>query len=409
MPTPAPAISPAEAARRVRALCEAEGFGLVGITDARPTEHAEELERWIAEGQHGEMHYLADRLRERLDPTLLVEGARSIVAVADFYESVPPADADAAAQPRGRIARYAWGDDYHRVTKKRLHRVADALRAEFPGHRTRATVDTAPLLEREVAMRAGLGWQGKNTMLIHPRLGSFFLLGAIITTLELETSQEAGWPGATVAPADHCGTCTRCIDACPTSCITSDPAPGSPGGRRIDATRCISYLTLEHRSPIAPELQAPMGQWIAGCDVCQEVCPFNRVENRGASVEGSGVASDNLATLHARCSTIPIHPRLRARADIAAGLPLLDVLGWTDADRQQAFIASALKRVKLDMLKRNALIALSNALVEAPNPQAMDRIAQIDADESESELVRVTARQVLARLTSSSPPEAPPA
>ena len=380
-----------EAAHAARAVARDLGFGLVGITDARPTERPDFVRHWIADGKHGEMDYLAKHLDVRLDPDRLLEGVQSVIAVADAYPSeAEPARAPHAASdaPHGKVARYAWGDDYHKVIKKRLHRLADTLNARFPGHHFRATVDTAPALEREYAARAGLGWTGKHTLTLHPHHGSYTLLGLVLTTLDLQSSREADWPDRTAPPADHCGTCTRCIDACPTHCITSDPSRGSPDprqGRSIDATRCISYLTLEHRSPIDSSLHEAMGTWIAGCDICQEVCPFNARGEGGKELP------------------LPIHPRYRPRERFVEGLPLLEVLGWTEEDRREAFVASALKRVKLDMLKRNALIAAGNHLREHEDAALQERVETIATDQSEAKLVRETARQVLHRLRGDAP------
>ncbi len=422
-PAPAPGIAPgptpdpvdaADAVYRLAGGSDPDaGFALVGIVDARPTDYADHVRRWIADGRHGEMHYLANHLDVRLDPAKLLDGARSIIAVADGYAAKGDAAGGESGPPRGRIARYAWGDDYHKVLKSRLHRLADRLAERFPGHAFRATVDTAPALEREHAARAGLGWQGKNTMTIHPRHGSYFLLGLLVTTLPLQPTRAA--PGDAKLPGlDHCGTCTRCIDACPTGCITtpgSDPAPGgptpgSPLGRSIDATRCISYLTLEHRSPIDPALHPFMGDWIAGCDVCQDVCPFNRHVRSARSDVGcpdptpapSDIPHPASDIPHPTSHILPIHPAYRPREAFAAGLPLLEVLGWTEEDRRAAFVRSALKRVKLDMLKRNALIAAGNALRESDDPPLRARLAALAADPAEPPLVRDTAQQVLATL-----------
>ena len=238
--------------------------------------------------------------------------------------------------------------------------MADALRVRWPDHEYRTTVDTAPILEREHAARAGLGWVGKNTLLINSAVGSYFFLGEIVTTLAIKPSIESG----AAAVTDHCGTCTRCIDACPTRCIT----PYS-----IDASRCVSYLTLEHRGPIPPELHEPMGDWIAGCDVCQEVCPFNPMDENSAP-------TNHLA------------PRL------AAGL--LDLLHWDAPIRQRAFERSALKRLKLDQLKRNALIAAGNFLTRQDDEPLRARIQAIANDAAEPELLRTTAAQVLSHLHS---------
>jgi len=366
-------------------LAHAQGFVLAGIAAAAPAERPDAFRAWIAAGKHGEMHYLANHLDVRLDPDQLLPGAKSILAVADPYHAgsevghagVGGTDGESVAAaastheaPRGRVARYAHGDDYHKVLKKRLHGLADALAAAHPGHTFRSTVDTAPALEREHAMRAGLGWTGKHTLLIHPRHGSYFLLGLIVTTLELPTTASRGFPAPAVPPTDHCANCTRCIDACPTHAI-------DPAGYALDATKCVSYLTLEHRSPIDPDLHAGMGNWLGGCDVCQEVCPYNAVAAR-------------------QDVTLPVHPRYRPRDEVAGGLRLIDAIRWTDDDRAASFRGSALKRMKLDMVRRNALIAAGNALAERGDAdlEAAVRACLDDA----SELVRVTARQVVTRL-----------
>jgi len=371
-------------AEHVRRLATQQGFALVGVAPAAPSDHGEYIHQWLGENKHGQMAYLANHLDVRLDPRKLLPGAQSIICVADRYHGTAPPDGpgehpppplpEAQPTPTGRVARYAWGDDYHRVMKKRLFALADALRQQWAGHEYKAAVDTAPILEREHAHRAGLGWVGKHTLLIHPRLGSWLLLGQIVTTLPIEPDKPNDRP--TIEP-DHCGTCTRCIDACPTDCI-------SP--YQLDAQRCISYLTLEHRGPIEPTLHTEMGDWIAGCDVCQEVCPFNQ-EGRIDTAAGQSDAE----------YAAPIHPRYTPRPPGPA-ISLLELLGWDADARQDAFQSSALKRIKLDMLKRNALIAAGNHLAGHDDPPLRARIEQLAQDADEPELVRLTARQVLDRL-----------
>jgi epoxyqueuosine reductase len=347
------------------------------------SDYADLVRHWIAEGRHGEMAYLENHLDTRLDPGKLLEGARSILCVADLHPKstdLPPH----GPAPHGRIARYAFGDDYHKTIKKRLHQLADALAAEHPGEKFRSTVDTAPILEREHAARAGLGWVGKHTLLIHPRLGSYMLLGTIITTMDL-TDTATTDPADVLPPIDHCGTCTRCIDACPTNCISaSDP-------RSVDATRCISYLTLEHRSPIDPGLHTMMGDWIAGCDVCQEVCPFN------GGVRGSGFGDQDNQTYQPAYTPRPPAP----------AVSLSEVLDWSEDDRRAAFKGSALKRIKLDMLKRNALIAAGNTLTAGEDKALRGQIKRLADEAEQSEMVRLTARQVLERLGQGSAPGDP--
>jgi epoxyqueuosine reductase len=331
---------------------------MTGVSQALPTEHAAFLDQWLSEEMHGEMDYLAKHRDVRVDPAQLVHDARSVICVADRY----PHQTDLPMpRPAGRIARYAWGDDYHKVLKKRLMQLADTLREQYPDEIFRVAVDTAPVPEREHAQNAGLGWVGKHTLLIHPNQGSWFALGVIVTTLPITPTVDAPMP-------DHCGTCTRCIDACPTQCIKP---------YQLDASRCISYLTLEHRSEIAPYLQQQMGDWIAGCDICQEVCPHNRPRPQ----------IDNAAH-HERYTPRPPAP----------GLNLLDVLNWKAADRQQAFIGSALKRMKLEMIKRNALIAAGNYLAQNTNAPLLQKLRQLSMDFNESEMVRHTAKDVVKRL-----------
>ncbi len=336
------------------------GFALAGIAPAEPSAQAQFVDQWLAAGRHGEMAYLAQQPELRLDVRRLVPGAMSIICVADAYPAEHSGNEQAESPPRGRVARYAWGRDYHQVMKDRLHDLADWLRAYHPQHTFRTTVDTAPVLEREHALRAGLGWVGKNTMLIHPQRGSWLLLGEIITTLPLQTTSSAQ------RVTDHCGTCTRCLDACPTQCLTP---------YAIDAARCLSYLTIEHRAPIDPALHDAVGNWLAGCDVCQEVCPHN----------------DRVPTEDTQDAYQP--------GAAAEGFDLLTVLNWDAAARTQALTRSALKRIRLEMFKRNALIAAGNALRRQNHPALRQRVRELASDTAESELVRQTAQQVLERLS----------
>ena len=346
-------------------LAEEQGFALAGIAPAEPSSYIDAVRDWVDEGKHGTMGYLAEHLNVRLDPGRLLEGAKSVICVADIYVGPTISDEsqtlDPRPQTRGKIARYARGDDYHKVIKKRLHALADTLAERFPGESFRTTVDTAPALEREHAARAGLGWQARNTMMIHPRHGSYTLLGLIVTTLYVEGPRDQGprgrdekqssstsshlaprplGPSAPAPPTDHCGHCTRCIDACPTDAIAAE-------GYSIDASRCVSYLTIEHRGVIDAEFHVGMGDWIAGCDICQEVCPYNAIAAR---------------------HPLPVLDRYTPRPALAGGLDLIDVLHWTAEDRAAAVQGSALKRIKLNMFRRNALIAAGNALASQDDP-----------------------------------------
>lgn len=293
------------------------GFDLVGIASADPSKYRDYIARWLESGAAGEMDYLQERFEKHTNPGVYLEGAKTVVCVAmSYYTPLAPSQCEG---PEGRIARYALGDDYHPLIKKKLEDLADYIRDTNPGTRTIRGVDTAPIGEKELAARAGLGWMGKNTCIINERHGSWFFLGEVLTTLDLPVDQPA---------VDRCGTCRRCIDACPTQAIT--------GPYQLDATRCISYLTIEHRGEISDELQAKMGDWLYGCDICQDVCPFNR---------------DPLSTSEAK-----LRPRFPTGTLNAA-----EVAGWSVDEFRQAFRHSAVKRLKLPQLQRNARIVLKNA------------------------------------------------
>jgi len=271
------------------------------------------------------MDYLGRHLEARLDARALLDGARSVIVAVLNYHQRAPRQAECSPPPpddppRGRVAMYAWGEDYHQVVRERLTRMVDRLRPAIDEpFEARVCVDTSPILEREWAAAAGVGWIGKNTLVLHPDLGSYFFLGEIVTTLEL----------AGDAPmTDHCGTCTRCLEACPTGAF---PAP-----YQMDASRCISYLTIELREDIPDEFHAGIGDWLFGCDVCQEVCPHNR--------------EAPISTAFGVRPPGP-HPRLR------------DILMCEPSDYAAQLRGSAMKRAKLGMLKRNAVIVLDNRRV----------------------------------------------
>ena len=249
--------------KNIRSKARELGFDLVGFTPADPLQGARFYARWVALGFAGEMNYLKRNLDKRADPAQMVPGARSVICLGmNYYQETPP-----PAHPlSGKISCYARGDDYHDLIKKRLFILWDWIR-ETAGETTqgRVYVDTAPVLERELAQRAGLGWWGKNTCLIDRKKGSFFFLAEIVVDLELEYDEPA---------VDHCGTCTRCLDACPTNAF--------PDPYVLDSNRCISYLTIELKGPIPRPLRAGMGQWIFGCDICQDVCPWNKRAEQAA-------------------------------------------------------------------------------------------------------------------------------
>lgn len=236
------------------------GFDLVGIAKPRPSAHTARYRDWLAKGYHADMGYMArpDAVEKRADPQVVMPQARSIVVVGMNYY---PGDFPPLRSDQGRVSRYAWGDDYHDVMISRLRQLADRIeRAVGQPVAHRAYVDFGPLLERELAQRAGLGWFGKNTTLIHPAWGSYVFLGELLLALELEADAPFG--------EERCGSCTACLDACPTGALV---APGV-----LDARRCISYLTIEHRGAIPEALRSLIGDWVFGCDICQEVCPWNK-------------------------------------------------------------------------------------------------------------------------------------
>jgi epoxyqueuosine reductase len=239
----------------VRRLARECGFELAGVALAEPAADFARYQEWTDKGFAGEMKYLTDRRAEvRRDPRNLLPGAASIICVGKLYNTPGAAD--------GLVSRYAWGEDYHRVMRDGLVRLVELLQREEGPFEHKICVDTAPLLERSYARLAGLGWIGKNTCLIHEPLGSWFFLGEIVTAVTME-------PDA--PPPDRCGTCRRCIDACPTEALV----PDASGRWTLDSTRCISYLTIELRGPIPEERREEMGAHIFGCDICQEVCPWN--------------------------------------------------------------------------------------------------------------------------------------
>jgi len=250
-------LSSADAVR----LCHECGFELAGVAPALPIPDAQDYLQWVSRGLAGAMGYLTDRRAAvRQDPRFLLPAARSILCVGRLYNTPHPAAADEYA---GWISRYAWGEDYHGILRRDLERLAARL-AEVSGpFDFKICVDTAPLLERSYARLAGLGWIGKNTCLIHQGAGSWFFLGELITSLELAPSEP---------PPDRCGTCRRCIDACPTQALV----PRSSTRYELDATRCISYFTIELRGAVDETLRAEAGRHLFGCDICQDVCPWNR-------------------------------------------------------------------------------------------------------------------------------------
>lgn len=310
-------VTEADKTSVIKALAVDVGFDRVGVAEARPIARVPYLTDWLASGRAGSMTYLHRNSDIRRDPRQLLDGARSVIVVAMNYHQPEPPVSDEAVS-RGRVAMYAWGNDYHKVVKRRLHTLVDSLRERLAEpFDARCCVDTVPILERELAAAAGIGWIGKNTMMLHSQLGSYFFLGEVVTTLALKYDEPV---------ADHCGSCTRCLDACPTGAF---PAP-----YEMDASKCVSYLTIEHRDDIPPELRPGLGDWVFGCDVCQQVCPYNR----GAPVT----------------TAFPIRePGPRPDLD--------SLINGSDEGYRRILAGSAMKRATPAMLRRNATIAARNA------------------------------------------------
>jgi epoxyqueuosine reductase len=247
----------AHISKRIKELAREKGFSAVSMACAEPMEEeATNLKSWLEEGRQGEMQYLENHFEKRIDPAQLVPGTKSVVSLAyNYYNPVKQNDPEAP-----RISMYAYGRDYHKVIRKKLRNIIKSLEDEFKGTYGRGFVDSAPVLERDWAKRSGLGWIGKNTMLIHPKRGSYFFLAQLFLNVELEYDRPI---------KDYCGTCTKCIEACPTDAIDEK-------GYVMDGSKCISYLTIELKGQIPEEFSGKMDNWMFGCDICQEVCPWNR-------------------------------------------------------------------------------------------------------------------------------------
>jgi epoxyqueuosine reductase len=332
----------------IRDYARALGFELVGIAPAQPPPHAESFLHWLAQGYAGAMEYLERTAHLRVNPAELLPDARSAVVVGLNYAPAELPDTDY------RIARYALGDDYHQVIRAKLETLLSAIQAVAPEAQGRICVDSAPVLERDLAWLAGLGWYGKNTCLINTHRGSYFFLGVLLLTLELEydTPAEGG-----------CGTCRLCLNACPTGALTEPYT--------LDARKCISYLTIELRESIPESYRAPMGEWLFGCDICQEVCPFNRPR------------------AHQPLRAQPTQePRLKPRP-----LPRLhDILTMDESQFADRFRSSAIKRAKWRGLIRNALIVAGNKGDPTLRP-LIERYCQ-----HHDPVLRETAQWALARL-----------
>jgi epoxyqueuosine reductase len=312
-----PRISGEELKKELIAFARELGFDSCRVAACAAPSHTNEFRNWLQDGAAGEMHYMERGEEKRCDPQKVLSGAKSIVVFALNYWQGEPATAKAFGAATGRIARYAWGDDYHGVIKSKLDKIDNFLR-QFDGQQ-KCYVDTGPILERDHAAQAGIGWHGKSTMLIDPRLGTWFFLGQILTTLDLPLDDPQ---------ADRCGKCERCINACPTGAII---AP-----HRLDARRCISYLTIELKGSIPLEFRPVIGNRIFGCDDCLDACPWNRFAQ----------ASRETAFTAGRSTT---------------GMSLRDYLTLSDSEFRALFRNSPIKRIKRGGFLRNVCVALGNA------------------------------------------------
>jgi epoxyqueuosine reductase len=325
------------------------GFDLCGVVRAEKFPELAQTEEWLARGYAGEMKYLSDTRRK--DPESVLPGIRSVIVCALNYNADQPrsmdvADESCGNEPRGWISRYAWGSDYHDVLREKLDALVTALRGHFDEVFTaRVYADTGPVQERVFAKYAGLGWLGKNTLLLNQQIGSWFFLGTILTTLDLAPTIEA----AESLPPDLCGSCRRCIDACPTDALVEPYV--------LDARRCISYLTIELRGSIPEELREPMGRHVFGCDICQDVCPWNRRApvTREAKFQPRAVSRSNGTAVITEGSV----------DGESLFLPRLEWLAAMDeAEYREVFRGSPVKRTKWRGLVRNACIALGNSHVQ---------------------------------------------
>jgi epoxyqueuosine reductase len=345
-------MTPGEKTRLIKRLALKLGFDRVGVVRTGPSPRAKYYREWLARGHAGSMRYLHRNAALRANPARLIPGARTAICVALSYRRGETQVRRSGARPTGRVAQYARGGDYHDVLRDMLERLVTGIREQLEEpFEHRIFIDTGPLLERELAAQAGLGWIGKNTMLLHERLGSYLSLAEVITTLDLEPDEPA---------ADRCGSCTRCLEACPTGAF--------PGPYQLDASRCIAYFTIEHRSEVPEEFHAQIDDWVYGCDICQQVCPFNRR------------------------APLAKHPEIIADR-LPEWLPLVDLLRLRSGEYRRLTEGTAARRARRNMWRRNAAIALGNA----KNVGEQERRALAEACEDADPALRHAARHAMKR------------
>lgn len=344
------------------ALARHGGFFVVGVAPAGPPPHAEAFRSWLARGCHGEMAWMERSVDKRCNPELVLPGIRSILALGmNYWQGERPDFPNPEGSARGRIARYAWGLDYHDLM---LERMAPLVRLiESWGGQARTYVDTGPVLERDFAQQAGVGWAGKSTMLIHRHAGGWFFLGNILTTLELPPDD---------AEQDHCGKCTRCMEACPTGAIERPYA--------MDARKCLSYWTIEHKGAMPEWIRRALGNRIYGCDDCIEACPWNRFAEVSREV-----------TFQA----------LRWSEGTSEEVALRDFLAWTEEEFRERFRGSPIRRVKHRGFLRNVCVALGNV----GGPDDLPALARaLDGDPLVAEHAQWAIEEIQRRYPGSSTP-----
>lgn len=344
-------------AERLKAEAHSMGFELAGITAAQPPSGLDRFLNWLEQGYAGEMEYLERGAAARTSPDSILSGVRSIVMLGMSYHQ-PQLRRETTPALHGRVAAYAQGVDYHELLWSKLNALGTWLNEQVPGTVSRGVTDSAPLLERDYARLAGLGWFGKNTMLIHKKMGSFFLLSALLTTAEIEVDQPH--------VGSHCGSCRACLDACPTDAF---PEPGV-----LDASKCISYFTIELRGNIPEKHRAGMGEWLFGCDVCQDVCPWNRKAPAGGEQKLLNASWNDPGT---------------------GTMDLIRLLEMSDAEFREHFRHTALWRTKRQGLLRNACIVLGNH----GDVRAVETIKRVvaEGDEVVSEAARWALRRIAER------------
>ena len=338
--------------QQIQAHAKELGFELVGVTPAAHSETIARYREWIENGYAGKMHYLEKHLSLKTDVRQLLTEAKSVISLAMNYYTLDPPKALAQDPGRGQISRYAWGDDYHELIRERLLELVTFIKQTAESElKTRVCVDTAPIIEREYAQKAGIGWIGKNTNLIHWRSGSWYFLAEVLVNIVLESD--------TPELRGSCGTCTRCIEACPTDAIIEP--------NLLDSRRCISYLTIELKESIPKALRPEIGNWVFGCDICQEVCPWN---SKAVSTTETG-----------------FQPR-----DGNLTPKLLSLVGMTQEEFSRRFKGSPIKRAKRRGFLRNVLVAIGNWGTQRAVPALKDALAD------DEPLVRSHAAWALGRI-----------